>query len=231
MKKKCIVIFLIGCLNASAQKHLDNLSFKLGYSQAAQMAEPLGITNITYWRNNIHSAYFGIDFSSSFKKKWSYSIGLQFCEKGYKTKYKNINGSVSFDVRYQFTLNYIECPLIISYKIKRTKINIGVVSSFLMDNNFRFVQTEQTPYTYFSYKYSTSNPDRFKRFDIGLNLGFTKTINNNFDIEFNYQRHFIKPDKWMKYEINYQQTFLLGIKYYFLRNSTYYQEKKIIKIN
>jgi len=231
MRKWFFIVVMLDCLNGFSQP-FKNLSFRVGYSQSAQMKEATSIQNITYWRNNIHSAYFGLEYAGAFSKKWGYSIGVQMCEKGYKTKYQNIaaNGAITFDVSYQFTLNYIDIPINTYFGGKKYQFKIGVIPSFLVGNNFRFVQTEKTPYTYMSYKYATTNPDRFKKFDFGLNLGLVKKVNQHFDIEFNAQRHFIKPDKWGKAEINYHQTFLLGIKYYFVRNVMYFQEKKKIQV-
>ncbi len=226
MKHTWFILAVITCLNTSAQKCLDNFSFRTGYSQAAQMKEQVGFKNITYWRNNIHSVYFGMDYSHPLTKKWYCSLGFQFCQKGFKTKYQAGDGTIHFDVKYQFILNYVELPLMFSYKIDQTKINVGLVSSYLINDSYRFTETDQAPNYYSSFKYATETPHRFKHFDIGINLGLTKTINQHFDIEFNYQRGFIKPDQWMTGEINYQQTFLLGIKYYFLKKSQYFQEIK-----
>jgi hypothetical protein len=213
-----LILIIISYLASHAQSSWANFAFDIGYSQSAQMKKAYSFDNITYWNQNIQSAYFGFDYSDTLSKHWGWQAGLRFTQRGFKTKYTNRLDTLTVYTSYQYNLNYIDIPLNINYKIgKIFSIKLGAVPSFLLNSNFRFSQIQETPALYSNYKYAVAS-DRFKTFDIGINLGFDIRINRYFDFEFNATRGLIKPDKWNGNEINYQQMFLVGLRYRFLNN-------------
>lgn len=222
MRILIIYILILGRLTCFGQNRIfSNISFRMGYSQSSQSPMLYRPDQVSYWYRNIHAPYFALNYSDSLNRKLGYSLGLQFCAKGFQTHYEFDYSPTHLYVKYRYSLYYLELPVNLIFNFKSFKINTGLVASYLFDSTEDFYHSYVDKYYVNDYIFSDQNLSRFNRLDLGITLGILKKINQHVDLELTFQRGLIVPDKWTAGEINYQETGLIGIRYYFLKKSTY----------
>ncbi len=227
MNKFLSTLLLIGFIGAAqAQSGWQNLAVQIGYSQSAQSPMLLRIDQVTYWAHNIHSIYFGAEYRDSLNHKWGWTIGIHTCEKGYKTSFSS-NGSLSnIDLSYQYSLRCLEMPICATFNLGAFQLKGGLFATYLLGSNYMLTETDQNSILYLQNRFVSPDNFHYNKWDFGVILGIVRRITSHFDIELNVERGFLFLDKSKGDEIKYQETGLLGIRYFFLKPSRYLSDAR-----
>jgi hypothetical protein len=220
MKFQLIIIIIIIYPNIIRSQNY-HFSIKTGFSHSTQAANISPVAHIRPIEKSIQSVFINVQYTIPIKKN-ELNVGLQLIEKGYRTEY-DINENNLFEhTDYQNSLSYIELPINYLWVIKKINFITGVIFSYMYDCNYRIKQTGinyGNPNiifaTNFSDTYNVKNV-RYNDLDFGVNIGFSKVIYENIEIELTAQKHFIRIDKLRQRDLIYNTSLLLGIRYYFL---------------
>jgi hypothetical protein len=223
MKASLSFILLLIWTQVSSQTWIGNFAFRCGHSQATQSPDLLRIDQVDAWKNNIHAVYYGTDYYLKLNNKLGVTFGVQISQKGYQMGYNFYDNTISSETRYMFTLSYIDVPINFLIRKKKFGFTAGLAASYLLHADWRFRQNQFFYGNQYVVTYIYSNPTTFlyNRYDVEINLGVSRILNNYFEIEFNFLRGLTLPDKLPTGEIRYQESFLFGLRYYFLRPIRY----------
>jgi len=222
MKK--VILFIITFYFIIHSK-LDGQNFKFsiksGFAHSTQAASISPIAHIRPIEKSIQSVFINIQYNIHLKKN-EISLGLQLLEKGYKTEYELQQGKTFEQTNYENSLSYIELPINFIWIRKKTNFITGIIFSYMYECNYRIKQTAiqyGNPNIVFVTNYSNTinvNNKRYNDLDFGVNLGLSKEIFKNAELELTAQKHFIRIDKYSQRDLIYNTSFLLGLRYYFL---------------
>jgi hypothetical protein len=207
---------------AIGQNGLGGFSINSGLSISSQSYSKFTFGNVHQGKGTkILSPFINIQYAIPIKN-FSILFGAQVIEKGFSFSYISKRyGDLQFDLDYQILLNYIEMPLGVSYKFDdRLIFQIGTITSYLLEANYRYKEvrrTFNTP-TIFVSNYSQKQYDRFKNWDFGLNFGLSSKIINGLYLDLSVQRHFVNADNWNTTDIMFNEVYLVGLRYKFLKN-------------
>jgi len=146
---------------------------------------------------------------------------LQLIQKGFLTNYEKNRAANKEVVYYEHRLFYLELPINYVIEGKKNSFISGLIVSYLYDDIWRFSHV-QTFYnnsggvtTIFNVNDAKQFPffDRYNIFDFGLNLGFSRKINESLSFEFTIQKHFLNVDNWKTEDLRYNLCFLTGLRY------------------
>jgi hypothetical protein len=192
-------------------------TFKTGYSLSVTQLGTTPFSETRRWgARGVHSLFFNTEIEYSFGNI-GLSSGLQYIEKGFNTSYSSYSQFITEHISYQYRLHYLEVP--INLKIKKRLI-VGIIGSFLFDDDFRytFKQTVTSSGTVRRYQYEVASQfpfhERYKQFDLGINLGYNLRLTNDLSCEINIQKHFVNIDNWNSVDLRYNLCFLVGLRYY-----------------
>jgi hypothetical protein len=220
------IIFLILLCSAKAcfpQSIRENIAFRVGYSQSTQSPDWYRPDQVAAWRNNIHSVYFGADYTQRICHKYALTFGPQVTQKGYKMAYSFYDPAFSTIDSYMYSFTYLDFPVNFIYKPGNWGFILGAFGSYLLHSDYRSEHIEMYYTNLYVISYKRGNPNTvfYNRYDLGINIGISRKLTDYLDVEFNFLRGLTLPDKLPTGEIRYQESFLFGIKYYFLKNSRY----------
>ncbi len=223
MKPLYLFIYMLCCIHSYSQDWVQHLEFRTGYSQSTQSPDWYRPDQVGAWRNNIHAAYFGCNFNTLFNEKWGVSSGLQLCQKGLVVDYHQYGPVIGNETDYIYHLSYLELPVSFIFNMKKWQFFSGIQASYLLNSSWKFRQRQfyYTNLYVVTYLHVFTGTDMYNPFDFGINLGASRKINDYLSIEFTFLRGLTIPDKYSEGDIHYQESFLFGIKYYFLKNSRY----------
>jgi hypothetical protein len=222
MNKFLLTLFLIGFIGlVQAQSGWQNLAIQVGYSQSAQSPSLFRADQVTAWAHNIHSIYFGAEYADSINRHWGWSIGIHTCEKGYKTQFSSTGSLSNIYLSYQYSLRCLELPICATFNLGGFQIKGGLFTTYLFGSNYMLSETDQNSTLYLQNKFVATDNSHYNKWDFGIHLGIVRRINSHFDIELNVERGFLFLDKSKGDEIKYQETGLIGIRYFFLKPSKY----------
>ncbi|MFI5148860.1 MAG: outer membrane beta-barrel protein [Bacteroidia bacterium] len=201
----------------------DRFAIRIGYSQSTQSPEWYRPDQVCAWRNNVHALYFGVDYEQPLRKRLKLSFCPQLVQKGYRMDYSFIDPAISSEDSYLYTLTWIDIPINLSFEKNKWKFRTGIFGSYLLHSDFRFEHKEIFYTNAYIITFKSANPDinSYNRFDYGINLGVSRKLTDYLDLEFNFTRGLSLPDKFPYGEIRYQESFLFGFKYYFLKPVKY----------
>ncbi len=217
----CILLFFISVF-CSGQGALNKFSIEIG---AATTRNTLKVADFympfsKFNYHSINSPFINVSYRNKLSEKFDWELGLQLLEKGTKSEYGFTfpNGLSQF-VSYRYLLSYAEMPIGIIFKRRLLSYSVDVVPSYLVDANFLYKENVRNLFSSSSvantdYQYVVRPMPLFNRFDVGLNLAISRIINKKIDVELKFQKHFIRPYKPISAELNYQQTFFIGLRYY-----------------
>jgi hypothetical protein len=204
-----------------AQSMCDKFGFRVGYSESAQSPK-WDTDQLSYGMNDLHSAYLGLDFKDSLSPKWGYSVGVQFCEKGYQSHYVMAAPSIYVEVEDRYELSYLDLPICLIRSKKAFSFKFGIVPSILLAGSSGLLLTTDYSGYYISSRWDCLTPKLYKTIDIAMTLGCMIRICPDLDFDFNIQKGFINPNRdGASDELGYQVTALVGIRYHFLRSTKY----------
>jgi len=103
---------------------------------------------------------------SEFGEKWSATAGMQFIQKGSRTKRDTLNFQT-----FAYSLGYIEVPVMAGYRIKDWQINLGGFAGFLISQKIIANGIETDP-----------NPP-FESIEVGATGGATYFLGEKWAIE------------------------------------------------
>jgi len=186
----------------------------LGYSQASQSPTLYNIFLTSYWDQNIHNGYINFEYFRNLKNNNAIGCGLQIVEKGFQNNYTNVYSGYTYNVRYTYSNNYIECPLIYRKTYNQFFISTGCVLSYLLSSSKSSATKKSLSTGPFS-EYRGSNIDTHSnnRIDIGFLLRVGYKLKNNFYINLSMVRGFIRPYKYPSGELNFNEVFMFGFSY------------------
>lgn len=144
-----------------------------------------------------------LDFTENF----AFQVELMFIQKGSSTTSKD---SLR---QYNLRLNYLEMPLMFTYKVKKLYVEGGPYVGFLLSSS------EEDAYG------EIPNQDPFKRLDAGLNLGFSFPLSDNLLLNARFSNSLIDVRPFYSrasyYFVSGQQNSVLAfsLRYYFKTNT------------
>lgn len=219
-----ILFCLIGFSNKiSATDIGDRLSIKSGLSYSLTQLELSPFSELRRWYDRgILSPFLNLQYTHSTKNKNEFTVGFQIIQKGFKA-YLHFDNKKDFEFTqsYEYLLNYIELPICFKYHGEKYNLITGCFFSYLYDDTYRFSETQvlknRSPLVYNEIRFAGQypHPERFRELDFGINLGVTRSLTSNIDIEFTYQRGLIKVDKRNTLDLAYNMTLCLGLRYKF----------------
>lgn len=163
MKRIILLMFILASTATLAQK-----SFQGGLMLGLATSQMSG-DGLAGW-NKFGAAGGGwvrIDFTD----QWSATMGMQFVNKGSRTKMDTVNFN-----SFAYKLNYIEVPLTIGLKMGRWRFNLGMQAGFLI--------TQKIEANGINYSIGTDfSQPKFNRYDIGATTGATFSINGSWALE------------------------------------------------
>jgi hypothetical protein len=223
MRTSGLLLLLIFWIQAHPQACIQNVALRAGYCQSTQSPDWYRPDQVNAWRNNIHSIYFGCDYNILLNPKWGLKCGIQVSQKGMQVDYSQYGPVIGNETDYLYHLSYLDIPLCINLNKKKWQFSAGIQASYLLNSswNFRQKQIYYTTMYIVSYYYIFPSTNNYHRFDYGINLGATRRLNDYLDIEFMFIRGLTVPDKYDMGDIRYQESFLFGFKYYFLKTTKY----------
>ncbi len=223
MKPLYLFIYMLCCIHSYSQDWVQHLAFRTGYSQSTQSPDWYRPDQLGAWRNNIHAAYFGADYRLRICHKYLLTLGPQVTQKGYKMAYSFYDPAFSTVDSYMYTFSYLDIPVNFIYKPGNWSFILGAFGSYLLHSDYRFEHIDLYYINMYVISQKRGNPNTvfYNRYDFGINLGISRRITDYLDVEFNLLRGLTLPDKLPTGEIRYQESFLFGLKYYFLKNSHY----------
>jgi hypothetical protein len=217
------IFLLLFYLKGSSQNLLDRISFKVGFSNSTQVWGYTPFDHIRPPEKSIQSVFFNLQYEQPITKKSYITIGLQTLEKGYRTTYTSDPDPVfQYTQTYEYRLSYIELPINYVYHWKKYSFIGGTIISYMWQDAYRFKEIDvlnrnnKTTTYYSNYATPYTAPDRFIRWDFGVNIGIARKIYKNFDIELTMQEHYVDFDKWKSRDLVFNECFLLGVRYTFL---------------
>jgi hypothetical protein len=226
MKNMLMLILAIGSLNLAAQE--EHIVFRAGGAMAAQSPELFRIDRFSSSKHAIAAPYCALEFQYPLKFSFGYALGLQYLVKGFKTSYQFFDPGFSASTSYRYELRYLELPLQFKYQPAEWSIRAGIIFSWLISNSFDFEESDQSATVYSHVRYATAFHARYRKFDAGISLGITRRISPYFELELHIERGFIKPDTWTAEEIIFQEAGLVGLRYYFLKQSAFPADRREI---
>lgn len=131
-KIKILVFFLSFTLSASAQKPV----FTTGISAALNTSQ---VSGDDLWGFNQFGAYGGLCVKAQINEKSAYQFHIAFSQKGSRRP-PDLNGNAS---TYILRLNYIDVPIIYSYRFQKNNFlkqfhgEVGMVNSYLINYSER----------------------------------------------------------------------------------------------
>lgn len=226
MKIKILLFLVIISKGALSDNGLfSKVGLNFGVTRSAQSWDNgIDIGKYRNWGNSMYSIFIGLNYNQPLSKKVFLSFALQHIEKGFKTSYKHTFSSSNLSTKYAYSLNYWEVPITINYHNPKSNFtyNIGMYMSYLYQANYIFEETEEirpngsviaTRYTSFAKEMK----DGINRFDFGMFLGISRELNKYLAGTFSVTKGFISPNVKFFEDLKYNQTFSLGLNYYFLR--------------
>jgi len=201
---------------------LNGLSIKMGHSISVTQWGLSPFSETRRWEDrSVNSIFLNLEYAFKIRKNAKISIGLQSVEKGFITEYEFNYPRFNDKISYQYRLFYLELPINYVYKREKNSLIGGLIFSYLYDDIYR-LSVKQTIYdnsgnakTWFNSNYSYRFPfyNRYKRFDFGINLGYSRQFLKDFELEFTLQKHFVNVDNWNSLDLKYNLSFLTGIRY------------------
>ncbi|OYU95941.1 MAG: hypothetical protein CFE21_05875 [Bacteroidetes bacterium B1(2017)] len=221
MRKITLLLILLSSSTFSQKKSLE-LFIKSGVSHSTQQADYNPISHIRPFNKGIQGCFINLGLEKRLSPKISLTFGCQFLEKGFKVTDKYYYSyTENKDEEYQYRLNYLEAPLCINYQTNgRSKLLFGIVPSYLIHENYRYryktvLNTYITP-TMVDYYHSNPYSDAFDRlnkWDCSASIGLNYKVYEKIYFEGTIQKGFVRIDKWKEDDLNYNFSFLLGLKY------------------
>lgn len=204
------------------QNEFNKFSFKVGIANSTQSKDLFILTKIRPFEKSIQGVFVNLEYAIPVKKNLI-SFGFQLIEKGFKTIIYLDSKNYKEETEYQNSLSYFEFPINYVLINKRYNIIAGLLFSYMYENNYRIKETgisygspNIVIITNGSIDYDKVN-DRYKKYDLGINIGLSKKIIKNIALELNLQKHFIRIDKHnYDSDLLYNMCFLFGIKHSFL---------------
>lgn len=228
---KLLIGFFFICTIDITQIHgqiKENFSIKLGYSLSAQnWTDNFDIGSYRNPDNAIKALFGCLEYNQFINDKSKLSFGLQYVQKGFQSEYNIKTPYNNINVAYSNRLNYLELPIHyekLVYTSKRfynIKLKLGLVTSYLISSNYHFREQDDllrfgsVLHTFYT-NYAMNDTERYNRFDLGYSIGLVSSLSKYFDLDFTVEKGFIQPKNWPYSDMKYQQSFLLGIKYYFM---------------
>jgi hypothetical protein len=159
-----IVVATLGTLNLDAQKFVPGVLFGMVTSQVD------GDKLEGYDKPGIEA---GIFVKNNFKTYWSFSMGLNYIQKGSR---KLLNPDIPGDRYYYLRLNYVEVPLMMGVTVKKKYLaEAGFVLGYL------FKAREDVDGTGFL------DPEPpFKSYDFPIKYGVGYKISEKFTLKFHH---------------------------------------------
>jgi len=218
-----LIFYFTGIKISSAGNIQDRISFKTGYSFSITQAGQSPFSETRRWYDrSINSVFFNLQYAQPIKKG-ELSIGLQIVEKGFKTSFKSLPDPIfEYELAYQYRLYYVEMPVNYVYYFNKNSLILGIVTSFLYDDSYRFREIDvlklNNKTTIYESNYASQYPyfDRFKQWDFGINIGLSRKLTNSIDLECTLQKHLINVDTWNHKDLAYNLCVLIGFRYCFL---------------
>lgn len=125
---------------------------------------------------------FGVLADMPMEKNGSFQPGINFIQKGTHNK-KTIGNP---DQKTKLTLNYIELPLNVLFKIPRTKITVGGGPAFAFGvGGHGVVETNNVPQE-IDINFGEDDEDDFKAYDVGLNAQAAYNFSSGLFVAINY---------------------------------------------
>jgi len=221
-KALIFIAVILQCYEVNSQ----GLIFSSGVSVSTQAYSNINITRTVQGHHNIVSAYSKVAYEISVKPNWFIQFGCQHVEKGYKYEGRNIgNAKTNYNLTYEYRLNYIEIPLIFTYRRNKIGYNFGVSGSYMYRANYRyfdesFVQSNGVKSVYRSSYFGEYPFERYQKWDIGLLVGLNYKLSKKLIIDLVVTKHMIRTDfvgPQIGYnDIMYQQVYMLGLNYFLL---------------
>jgi hypothetical protein len=223
MRTACLLISVIFWIHSYSQAWVQNIALRIGYSQSTQSPDWYRPDQVNAWRNNIHAIYFGSDLNITINKTLGFKPGIQICQKGMRVDYSQYGPIFGDETDYMYQLSYLEIPLSFILRKWGWDFSAGFQGSCLLNSSWKFRQ-KQIYYTnqfIVTYIHAFNGSNGYNRFDYGINIGVSRKLNTHLDAEFQFLRGLTVPDKFSFGDIFYQESFLFGIKYYFLKPARY----------
>ncbi|HVA97576.1 MAG TPA: outer membrane beta-barrel protein [Bacteroidia bacterium] len=187
---------------------------EVGYSQASQSPTIFNLFKTSFWRENIHNGYFSAEYYRNINAESAVGTGIQLVEKGFKNAYGISTPQLAIYQRYFFKLDYIEMPLVYRKKIASFFFNVGVLNSYLVKSAVGTASiTKYANGKIQDFRGTSYEPNSFNKFDIGLIMRIDKEIRRNVFFTFSFMRGLIRPYIYNSGELNYNEVFLVGLKY------------------
>jgi hypothetical protein len=228
MRNKFLHALILFCLLSLSNKITasgigDRLSVKSGLSYSLTQVEFSPFSELRRWYDRgVLSPFLNFQYSYPTKNQNEFTVGFQMIQKGFKA-YLHFDNKKNFEFTqsYEYLLNYIELPICFKYNGDKYKLITGCFFSYLYDDTYRFSETQilknRSPLVYNEIKFAGQypHPERFRELDFGINLGITRSLTSNIDLELTYQRGIIKVDKRNTLDLAYNMTICLGVRYAF----------------
>ncbi len=218
-----IGVFLTFFVCSSLALFGQEISLSAGLTIASQAYNKLLFQPTVQGQHNIISGFIRVGYEYKINNKWGLELSVQHTEKGYKYKGINIGTpNKTYDLLYEYRLNYIEVPLLVKLKGKKLGCKFGPIVSYLYQANYRYVDkttlNQNGVVSVYPSSYFGPYPfNRYQKFDFGLMLGIDVKLTNNIVLMLETTKHFVRTDFFAKQrgynDVMYQQVYLLGIKY------------------
>lgn len=213
-RKTISIILLFFGLNIFSQNK-NEYFIDAGYSQASQSPLSYSFFQTSYWRQNIHNGFFGIEYYRNINKKNAIGIGLQAVEKGFRIAYVVVSiPQYELDQRYFFKQNYFEMPIMYRYSTKRYFFSVGFLASYLVKSSqgSAFIRRYYNGGIQDS-RNTSYNSAEFKKFDAGIIFRIGMELRKNLFATATFTRGFIRPYIYQSGELNYNEVFMFGLSY------------------
>ncbi|HWY11829.1 MAG TPA: outer membrane beta-barrel protein [Bacteroidia bacterium] len=207
-----LIFFTVSFSNSFCQKK-NELNIIGGYSQAGQSSDQF-VTS--YWRQNVHSAFIGLEYNYNITKKSAIGFGVEFVEKGFRQWYgKNLWGTPYF-TSYFYSYNYLELPLYYRYTFKKWYFKVGAYGAYMVSSAQGALHTFDNGNGVLSENRGVNdNLINVRRFDVGMVLGFGYKITPRLKAFGTFTRGFIRPYKYDSQELIFNECFMFGFSYTF----------------
>ena len=218
MKTKILVILCLIFVLKTFSQSKNEFFIHVGYSQASQSPKAFSFYQTSYWRENIHNGFFGIEYYRAFNKKHAIGIGLQEVEKGFRIDYTFSTFFYGEDLKYFFKQNYLEMPIMYRYttmyRSKKYFFNIGVIASYLVKSSegSAFIRNYSNG-SIQNIRNTNYDPTEFRKFDAGVIARIGVELMKNLSATATFTRGFIRPYKFNSGELNYNEVFMFGLMY------------------
>lgn len=229
LKLRFYIIFVGTFLVSDIRSQVrNNFSIKIGYSISSQnWTDNFDIGSYRNPNNAIKALFGCLEYNQPLNDNSKLSFGLQYVQKGFQAEYNIKSPDINVNVAYSNRLNYLELPIhyeklvFTGKRFYNIKLKLGLVASYLISSNYHFREQDDllrfgsVLHTFYT-NYAMDDTERYNRFDLGYSIGLVSSLSKHFDLDFTVEKGFIQPKNWPYSDMKYQQSFLLGIKYYFM---------------